>query len=132
MMIIMHWMITLTEWDGSFGMSYNGERIQRTEAKMTSTSMAGGIVFFFLQKQGRAGWTLFLLMIFDLTCLVVLLFYIFLCKSRDNICMIRREFPPCMFCYLRNIPCCRNAVLQYHANRVLCAKLVKVEGHRAF
>lgn len=82
-------------------------------------------------------------MIFDSTCLFVcfIVLYIFVLslylptvesKSRDNICMIRREFPPCMF-YLRNIPCCRNAALQYDAtDGVLCEQFLKVERHRAF
>lgn len=110
------------------------------------TSLSGGL---FLLQQDRACWTLFIcsFFFFDSTCLFVLfyclLFYIFCvvflnllllleCKSRNNICMTRREsFPMHVFVIFKNtqICCSRDAASQHHAND---GSVVEAERRRAF
>lgn len=108
--------MTFTDWAGSLGWVEMGRGYRRRRGKITfSTILSGGL---FSLKQDRACWTLFLLMIqplsFLLHCFLFCFYFDVLFLSPtvnpETIPAWSGEFSPCMFCYLRNIPFCRNAV----------------------
>lgn len=100
-----------------FRMSWSGERIQK-EGKITfSTIWSGGL---FSLRQDRACWTLFYswlnLSLFDVLFCFCFFYFILLYAlslsptvNPETISAWSGELSSCMLCYLRNIPCRRNA-----------------------